>query len=426
MPVSHQIEIGKKVFFLLRSQWWPEHRIKKYQADRLVGIMKHAVTHIPFYKDLSISPESIRSTNDLKRFPVINKQQIQDYTKDLIWPALDYPGLYVSKTSGTTCEPTSTYFDREAWLFSKYALKIRRVMAVVNPLGKKLLVVHPMPYSETIQENEERPRGLRFLSARRDLFLFDDIETHIPVLLEYKPDILSGYPSYLVELANSLKAKGIESLIVPTIFTGSEFLTQSSRDLIESVFRGRIFDVYGSTEFKEIAWQCREGAYHVNFENVFLENTQNGFNGKDEDNRLLVTTLINRAMPLLRFDIGDLAKIEWMKCICGRSSPRLSNIRGRLADFITLPSGKKVSPYLLTTIIEKNKAIRKYQIIQNSESELIIDVIMEKDENREEEFLTTKTELERALKEGMAIRFNRVHRISRPPGGKFQILQKSS
>ena len=424
MPVGDQIEIGKKLIFLLRSQWWSESRIRNYHADRLVAIMRHAVTHIPFYKDLDISPDSIRSREDLNRFPVITKTEIQDHATDLIWPSLNESKLFVSKTSGTTCEPTSTYFDREAWLFSKFTLKIRRVMAVVNPVRKKILMVHALPHSEIIKEKEAKPRGLEFLSVQRNLSLFDDVETHIPVLLEYKPDILSGYPSFLVELANSLNAKGIESPIIPTIFTGSELLTQDSRRLIESTFRGRIYDVYGSTEFKEIAWQCREGAYHVNFENVFLENRVNESDKQENENALLVTTLVNRAMPLLRFDIGDSAEIEWARCLCGRSSPILSHIRGRSADFITLPTGRKVSPYLLTTVIERNKAIRKYQIFQNSVLELIIDIIVDEEKNGQYTIRNTKTELEQVLKEEIDIRFNRVDKISRPPSGKFQILRK--
>jgi phenylacetate-CoA ligase len=90
---------------------------------------------------------------------------------------------------------------------------------------------------------------------------------------------------------------------------------------------------------------------------------------------LVLTTLINTAMPLIRFAIGDQASFDSEPCACGRRSPCLSQIDGREGDVITLPSGKRLSPYLLTTVIEADSSILQYRIVQTAPAAFRIDVV---------------------------------------------------
>jgi phenylacetate-CoA ligase len=419
-------QIGKDCAFLMRSQWWGEDRIRVYQESGLVRIMRHAVAEVPFYKGLGIGLESIRSAADLSRFPVLTKKDIQDHAKDLIWPESEKESLYSSRTSGTTCEPTTTYFDRKAWLVSKYALKIRRVIAVVNPFRQRLLMFHPQDNVSIQEEDRGRPKGFGFLTVQKHLSLFDPVEQHIPSILDFQPDILSSYPSYLNDLAHAFKKNVASPPVIPVMFTSSEFLAPGWRKAIEQTFQGKIFDVYGTTEFKEVAWQCLEGTYHVNFEHVVLEHRMTGPEDKQNRGPLLVTCLSNLAMPLIRFDVGDVAESGHGKCSCGRSSPQILNIRGREADFLGLPSGNKISPYLLTTAIEKYSDIRQYQIVQISPSELQINVVPHLEGIPNGKLTAIARDLKTLLKEPVSVSVRQTTRITRSPRGKFKIVARPS
>lgn len=419
------IRVARNLAVLLRSQWWPEEKIRAFQASALIGIMKHAVARVPFYKRLGISPDSIGSPGDLARFPILTKSMIQDHSDDLVCADLEKGELYSSRTSGTTSEPTTTYFDRNSWLIGKYAMKIRRVIAAFNPIGKRLLVVHAQTPEAIRQEHRKGPGLAGFLAPQRHISLFDPVERHVPVLSEFRPDIMDGPPSYFVELAEAFKAAGRPIPPVPYIFTGSEYMSRERRGSIEEAFRGKVIDVYGSTEFKEVAWQCHEGTYHVNFEHVFLEVPPSG-NGTSSEASLLISTLTNRAMPLFRFAIGDLAKTEWKMCSCRRNTPVLTNIRGREADFVTLPSGKRVSPYLLTTVIEGYPGIRKYRIVQDRRGDLRIDYVSYNEPVGPSEIQRLSRQLTELAGERIELSFQRVGEITRSRGGKYRILANAA
>ena len=257
------IRVARDVTFLLRSQWWPADNLKRFQEERLIRIMKHAVSNVPFYRKLGIGLETIHSAGDILRFPVIRKQDIQENEDAFLWPALPKQGLFHSRTSGTTCEPTATYFDRGSWLFSVYGLKIRRVLGTTNPLFKRFLMVNHRTPQELKREDQRRLAGASFLFKRKSLSLFEDVKKHIPFILRYKPGIISSFPSYFLELLNYVEAAQLEIPRIPVIFTASELLTSQARYKIEKGFRGNVYDVYGSTEFKEVAWQCPHLRYHI-------------------------------------------------------------------------------------------------------------------------------------------------------------------
>jgi phenylacetate-CoA ligase len=242
--------------------------------------------------------------------------------------------------------------------------------------------------------------------------------------MDFKPDIINSCPSYLLELSALFREKDILPPRISTLFTSSEYLSENTRRSVEEAFRGRVFDVYGSTEFKEIAWQCKEGTYHVNFEHVFLE-TRFLENGESSEQSLIITSLTNRAMPLLRFAIGDLGAVAWGNCACGRQSPRLTSIRGRMAEMMILPSGRHVSPYVLTTTIEEAPQIRQYQILQESPRDIKIHMVGYNPPIEEKALQSLRGRLLEAMKEEVRISFEQVSRISRSESGKYQIVRKT-
>ncbi len=423
MKLGSTLKVGIKLASLSRSQWWDYRKINHYQEKKLTSMLRYAVTHVPYYSSLNISPESITSVDDLKRFPVLKKSMVQDFGDDLISNRYARNDLLFSRTSGSTGEPTTTYFDEDCWLTTKYALKIRRMVA--NQVGA---FKHVIIISELNNDEIHNSQSLAFANVffkKTMLSIHQPIQEHLPYLIENKVDAIYGFPSYFDELMHYCDANSIKLSPIPIIFTSSEVLRSTLREKIKRYFGAQVCDIYGSTEFKEIAWQCSEGNYHLNFESIWIENhyVDNDVN----NHRTLQTSLLNKAMPLIRYEIGDFGKLERIFCKCGRQSPVLESISGREIDIIQLPDDRRISPYLLTTVIEANDVISMYQIIQVENDQLeIIYVTNNSKMQNEYSFESTIEKLKYITGSSVAIDFREVDCIDRAFSGKHKIFIKAS
>ncbi len=321
----------------MRSQWWPARKKDSWQREALIRTMRHAVSAVPFYRALGIAAENITSARDLQRFPVISKRDLQADPQGFLAQGHSPALLHCSRTSGSTGEPTLTWFDRDAWALSKYALKIRRTLAVTGPLFHRCLIVNEQPPQEAQRYGAQRPFKGGWLYRERIVSLFESMPAHRQAIREFQPDMLYAFPSHFLELLHAYAAAGEPAPRIPLLFASSELLTAASRRRIEAGFHGRLFDIYGTTEFNEVVWQCRSGTYHVHFESVFVETPPGAATWH-------LTTLCNRAMPLLRFNTEDMGSLETgQSCACGRETPLLKVSYGREADVSELPDGHRVS-----------------------------------------------------------------------------------
>jgi phenylacetate-CoA ligase len=212
---------------------------------------------------------------------------------------------------------------------------------------------------------ETHHRGL-YRELRLSVFLPPD-EQHA-ALWRFRPTMIYGAPSALKALCDHARERGLPLPAVRAVFLSSELVTPELRARLKRDLGCRVIGVYGSTEFKEVAAECSEERYHLNFESVYVENLEPEDPGGTP--RIALTTLVNRAMPLVRFDIGDYAGIGGGRCACGRESPWLASIAGRRVEYLELAGGRRISPYLLTTHIETVPGLRQYQIVQRRDGSL--------------------------------------------------------
>ena len=199
-------------------------------------------------------------------------------------------------------------------------------------------------------------------------------------------------------------------------------LQDSLRARIEQFFAGRVCDVYGSTEFKEVAWQCLRGTYHLNFESVFVESVASSKSGGTDGGIVLLTSLTNRAMPLIRFQIGDQYSLSSALCDCGLQSAALTNIGGRRIDMVRLPGGKQISPYLLTAAVEVNDEIAQYQIVQTLPDQIQLRYIAKTNGLSVDEIAAIRSALQELLGESVRISVTAVPTIARTAAGKHKVF----
>jgi phenylacetate-CoA ligase len=421
MKLADQLLVARQLGGSLRSQWWPADRIRSYQEAALVRMMRYAVTHVPFYRRLGLAADTIQRPADLERFPLIRKRDLQQEPQAFLADGFEPTACHASRTSGSSGEPTTTYFDRDSWLLTRYALKMRRVAATAGmPWLRRVLIVSEQPVEQLGAVAQAAPNGLGALFQVRHVSIHTPPEQHLEELERFRPHVIYAFPSYLLDLVEVAERRGQPLPQTKVLCTSSEVLAPSARRRIEAAFRGRLFDVYGSTEFKEVAWQCGVGGYHLNFESVYVEPQHPGPSAP-----LVLTTLCNRAMPLLRFDVGDTATFAADPCPCGRASPCLEQIAGREGDMIQLPSGRRLSPYLLTTAIEAHDSVRTYRIVQTEADAFRIDLALAGRQSSQDWHGRLCTDLARIIAEPARISVRIVDAIERAPGGKRAVFVRA-
>jgi phenylacetate-CoA ligase len=180
-----------------------------------------------------------------------------------------------------------------------------------------------------------------------------------------------------------------------------------------------VADNYGSTE-AFLAWQCPAGSYHVNAEHVVLEiiDDRGRPAGPGEMGRVLVTTLENRLMPLVRYEIGDYATAATAPCACGRTLPRIDRVVGRGINLFRMPDGRLRSPWNLVAPLKVADRLRQFQIVQRAVDRYAVRYVAALALSPDEE-ATIRAEFRRILGYDALVDFERVDEIRRAPSGKF-------
>ena len=209
------------------------------------------------------------------------------------------------------------------------------------------------------------------------------------------------------------------------MFTSGELLDGSARGLLATAFEAPIYDIYGTSETKEIAWECPQGGMHLNNDVVRLEVLDDSGRSlpAGEEGNLVATLLVNRAMPLFRYLTGDRGALLSGTCSCGRSSPLLGVVTGRASDVLVLRGGQRISPYALTCALERVSGVLRYQVSQLDPARVRVRAILEGAANRE----TIAAQMRSALRFDVApfldadVEF--VDRLPTGPRAKFRVVE---
>jgi len=382
MNTRDGVALASDLLRLRRSQWYPRERLLELQRRRLADQLQFARGSVPFYRHAwPPDPLARLQAGRFADLPLIRREQIQADPRSFLSELGDASTWHTSLTSGSTGRPLESYFDRDCWRRVKYALKLRRLFACGWKPGNRLIVVEAVPARERRRyanaHSLPAERELAWLLGSRELLsLFDPPESHIEFYQSYRPQFIYAPPSYLASLARLWTAEQRERVPLRALMTSGEWMHPAARERIADAFEAPILDVYGSTEFKEVAWQCPEQrALHINMESVLVEvvDEQGVPVPIGHPGEIVLTTLQNRAMPMVRYATSDRGILSDALCPCGRESLSLESIEGRTVDEIRLAGGRSVSPYALTTALESCADLAQYRVVQEGASMLSVE-----------------------------------------------------
>ncbi|MCI0503238.1 AMP-binding protein [Candidatus Micrarchaeota archaeon] len=400
---------------LKRQQWLDADKIAAIQRERIKELWS-VLAAIPHYRDLPKSSAFSRfnDVSDLSEFPILHKEEIQRNPASFINPKLDASGLMKMPTSGSTGTPLEFFLDNDA-LDHRIALKY---------LAETEFGLKPQDVFAELSHKKHMPHPILAatgLFRRVPLSVFDPESENLRKLLRIKPDVIGWYPSCLAVLAGLNNSEG-NPLHVRQAFCGSETLSTGARRHIESSFSCRVMSQYGATEFSTIAWECpEENSMHVNSTSCIIEIVDGkGKPVQSGTGDILITSLHNRAMPLLRYSIGD--RGSWGKsCPCGRGLPVLKTIEGRANDVITLPSGKRRNSVAFD-IFYDIPGILAYQLVQQAEDLFVFRYCGNGDLGSEPAKEVKRRVGRGCLGEPVRVEFERVSSLRHPTSGKISTV----
>jgi phenylacetate-coenzyme A ligase PaaK-like adenylate-forming protein len=405
----------------LRSH--PEE-VQELARHRLSRLFLHLAQNNPFYgrrlqrtgiewADPILQRDPYRALAALQ--PVTKAELRRAGTRALDQGALN-PQWYSSSSSGSTGEPFRVYYEARAWARLKYLVKLRaRIACGMSPTDRVALLdaVAPAPFP-----------AASFARRWARISVLQPAPELAAALSTFNPDVLYGLPSALMDAGRLLQEQG-QQLRVRALFTSGELLHPLTRKTLSQVFGAPVYDIYGTSETKEIAWQCPDGEMHLNADVVHLEVLDDA--GRilppNVEGNLVATLLVNRAMPLIRYRTGDRGALRPGRCSCGCTMPLLGVVTGRTVDVLVMRGGRRISPYALTCAIEKIPGVLRYQVSQLDQARVRVRAILEAAADRG----TVAAQVRSALRYDVApfleadVEF--VDRLPTGPRAKFRVVE---
>src|SRR3990170_8050993 len=361
---------------LLKYQKLSSDAILELQNRKLHTVIRHAYENVPYYHLLfsstGLTPEDIRTTDDLKYLPITTKDDLRAAGLDKVTSKeINLSSCITTNTSGATGKPFIIYLTQDEER-TRRLVQFRALLSMgLKPRDRFVVLGSEEPHKTRLHQH----LGL-YQSAKISRFL--PVEDQIQCLQSIQPTVLWIYPTVLRALLHKIDYR-LSKFIRPRILiTVGEVFDEVVRERILADLDIEIFNLYGATEIGVIAAECRthEGL-HVNVDHVILENLD-GYKPAEwgSTGTAILTTLNVFTMPFIRYRPGDICTFINNKCSCGSSFPLISTPQGREEDLVRLPSGRVLSPLPFQSILQKIPNIDQFRIIQKSYDQFLLQLVL--------------------------------------------------
>lgn len=372
LDLFQRTSIRQKYNFFRKTKLWDREKIKSYQLKRINELLVYSQNNIPYYNNLfsenNLQVSEIKSLEDLKYIPCLTRKDIQKNLKTLVSNEYTLTNLIRSSSSGTTGIPISYYESKHSSSAGTAAGYFAYSLSGWQP-GNKTLHIWGNPSSiahwKTIKSKIKAAVKNQINLASTEFNNPENLHKMYKFIFSLKTECIDGYTTAIYELAKYMAGNNLHSLNVKNVFTTAENLSEIQRQTIEK-YVGAVSDLYGCGEINGIAIKpIDEDKYYIIDPHVIVETEGSNENYKS----ILVTDLDNKAMPLIRYKIGDLIDNVCEPDI--KDELQFSFFRkilGRDSDIITLPNGKKILPVNILggTLFRRIGGIVKHKVVWNN------------------------------------------------------------
>ena len=357
---------GTRFEYLDLTERLPYQERSQYFDDRVAWVVEHAYKNAPSMKDIldkaGISPSQIRCVNDLQKIPITNKddfikaqRQSLPFGGFLGVPSKDIRRIYISP--GPVYYPEGFGFDRWRQVARmSYTAGFRKGDRIVNTFAHQMV-----------------PIGLWVIDALAALGVTvlptgtQATEIEIRIIKELEATGFWGFPGYLNALIAAIEQAGYDfhrDFSIHKACIGGEIFTPSRRRVLEEDYGINITQGYGFAEVGVMGWECEQkSGMHIDEEYIIeVVDPVTGKNLEPGEVGECVVTHINDAYPLIRYGSGDLVSFTDEPCPCGRTSPRILRVFGRVGEAVKT-RGMFIYPKEADEAILKLSEISNYQMV---------------------------------------------------------------
>jgi phenylacetate-CoA ligase len=355
----------------------PREKLVEYQLDLFRKQMAYVYQRSPMYRqkfdEARVRPAEIRTLKDLGKVPFTTKEELRRSQEEYP-PFGDFhcippeEGVRVFQTTGTTGIPVRSLLSKKDWFVHYYD----QFMYFMHGYGitKADSMFVPFNYGLYIAW-----WGLQAAFEQAGVLIIpgggQSSEDRIKNILEWNPTVLCGTPTYILFLGDVARKMGVDlsKTAVRIVITAGEPGAQipSTKKQIETIWEARNYDDIGSTEISNFGFECvaQKGTHVV--ESMFLVEVIDPGTGKSlrpgQVGELILTNLCCESMPLIRWRMGDMVKVDDRRCDCGRTFLRLEGgIIGRVDDMFQ-HGGVNIFPSAIENFVRQTSEFSsEYQI----------------------------------------------------------------
>lgn len=393
----------------------------EYQNKELVKFINYAYNNSKFYhelyKDINIS--EIKTVEDLKKLPIVTKEMIRNNINEVV--TIERKNAVEGHTGGTTGKSLVVLYTKEDMM---------KRMAILDYFKEKVGFKNNKMKRATFNGKHIVPQSQnKKVFWRYNLFnkqmiyssfhlIEENYKYYVESLNKFKPQAIDGFFTSMCDVAKYIERNNLKLDFQPiAIFPTSETLNDEGVELLERVFKCKVYNQYSSSEGAPFITECKCGKLHMNMIDGIFE-------FKENSNEILVTTFITHGTPLIRYEIGDSITLSNnQSCECGNETIMVDKIEGRSRDFLYATNGCKINSGNVSNIFKNvPNAVVKVQIVQEEMKKIIIKLVVDKKQYKKEFEDLIISEAKAKLGNDMNIEINVVADIKREKSGKYRMI----
>jgi phenylacetate-CoA ligase len=384
----------------------PKKRIE-YLNRRLRGIIQYAYKHSIAVKNkfdsVGLKPKDIQTIKDLEKIPITKKTELMELQKKNppfggfeALPITELRRIYISP--GPIFEPGEADYDELGWAQGMVAAGVRPGDMAINTFS-----YHMVPFALQMIDNSLHRIGCITIPAG-----IGNTEQQVNILKTLKANVYCGTASFLLNIAEKAEEMGLDlkkDINLKVGLVATEMLPESLRSKLEQKFEMIIRQGYGTADIGCLGYEClKKNGMHVPDDKIveIVDPSTGKQVGPGKAGEIVATTF-NKVYPLIRFGTGDLSLLTETPCPCGRTSPRLVKILGRV-DQATKVRGLFIHPGQADEVASKHPQIAKVQVIvtrKEHKDEMTFQVELKEEVSQPEKLMS---EIEQSIRDVMKVR----------------------
>ena len=402
-------EVMDRTVGFLKKNLETMHQKKRleYLNQKLRGIIQYAYKHSLAFKNkmdsAGLKTKDIQTIKDLEKIPITKKTELMELQKKNP-PFGGFEGVPLTEmrrifiSPGPLYEPGEADYNELGWAQGMYAGGFRPGDITINTFS-----YHMVPFALQMVDN-----SLHMIGCISIPMGVGNTEQQVHILKDFKATGYCGTPSFLLNIAEKAEEMGLDlkkDLNLRVAFVAAEMLPESLRSRLEEKFGMIMRQAYGTADIRCLGYEClKKNGMHVPDDKIveIVDPSTGKQLGPGKTGEIVATTF-DKVYPLIRFGTGDLSILTETPCPCGRTSPRLVKILGRV-DQATKVRGLFVHPGQVNEVASRYPQIANYQLVLKRKEDR--DEMMLRIELKEEVSQPEKLghEIEQSIRDVMKIR----------------------